>query len=106
MITEKKGLFKEVTVNGNKELDYLDSLTKELVQVEQLATTDTIRISETVKYRPDLLSLKYYGTYHLGWLIALHNNFLDPIFDFEVGVLVRIPSIEQYQRFYTREVEV
>lgn len=106
MITERGRLFKEATVNGNIELDYLDALTKELVQVEQLTTTDTIRVTEAIKYRPDLLSLKYYGTYHLGWLIALHNNFLDPVFDFEVGTLVRIPSLEQYQSFYTREVEV
>jgi len=106
MITDKKGLFAEKTVNDNTELDYLDSKIKQLIEVEDLTTSDTIRIPESVKYRPDLLSLKYYGTYHLGWLIALYNNFLDPIFDFEVGVLVKIPSIEEYQRFYTREIEV
>lgn len=92
-------LFYEIEqVNGNSELDFLASELKNM----DFDTIDFFRVTGATQYRPDLISLKYFGTYHLGWLLARYNEFLDPIQDFEIGVLIKIPNLREYYQFYSR----
>lgn len=93
---ERKWFFEEATVNGNIELDYLNPNYIEM----DLETATTFVIPKVFENRPDLISLRFYGNYHLGWLIAHHNNFLDPIFDFSFGKEIDIPDLDEYFRFY------
>lgn len=94
----RERFYEIIEFNRNLELDYLASNLKEL----ELETIDFFRITASTQYRPDLISLKYFGTYHLGWLLARYNEFLDPVEDFEIGVLLRIPDIREFYQFYSR----
>ena len=95
-IQTSKYMYNVQNVDGNFELDYLDS---PLPNVD-LPTETTIRLTVVMQYRPDLVSLKAFGNYNMGWLIALHNDFLDPIYDFEIGREVKIPNLDSYYRYY------
>lgn len=97
-ITLRKYYYDEVTVDGNKELDYLTSRLNGM----SLETRDFHRIDAVTEDRPDLISLKYYGNYHLGWLIAEHNNILDPVEGFKINTVLRIPSLDEYYQYYNR----
>lgn len=95
-LKERKYLYSVVEVDNNKELDYLS---KDFTEMD-LETSTTFRIPQVYRYRPDLISLKFFGNYHMGWLISLHNNFLDPIFDFKNGRIIDIPDMDDYFRYY------
>lgn len=102
-IKERKFLYNEETVNGNIELDWL---TTNITRMD-IETLQTFRIPQAMQYRPDLISIKFYGNFHMGWLIALHNDFMDPIREFTIGRLIRIPDLDSYFRYYkthSREV--
>lgn len=95
-IQTRKYMYSVRRVDENFELDYLDTPFSDM----DLPTTTMIRINSVMQYRPDLVSLKAFGNYNMGWLIALHNDFLDPIYDFEIGTEVRIPDLDSYYRLY------
>lgn len=97
-MTVRKFFFKEVDVDGNRELDYL---TNKLPKLD-VDTVEFYRIDNVTAYRPDLISLKYYGNYDLAWLICEHNDIMDPIMDFHPGRVIKIPSITEYYQFYNR----
>lgn len=95
-LKERKYLYEEVEVNGDLELDWA---TRNITGMD-IETLQTFRIPQAMTYRPDLISLKFYGNFHMGWLIALHNDFLDPIRDFTIGRLIKIPDLDSYFRYY------
>ncbi len=97
-MTTRKFFFDEVTVDGNVELDFLKTRLNKL----NIKTFDMYRIDAVTAGRPDLVSLKYYGTYDLGWLICEHNKFKDPINDLSIGRVIQIPSLTEYYQFYNR----
>lgn len=97
-IDRRSRLYEVVEVDSNFEVDHLQTSLEGL----ELETIRTYRIPQVMEYRPDLLSYKFYGNFNLGWLIALHNDILDPIFGFESGMEIKIPSPDQYFRFYSR----
>lgn len=49
-------------------------------------------IDNATQYRPDLISLKFYGTTKLWWVIAKTNNIQHPIKDLKAGTTIRIPD--------------
>jgi hypothetical protein len=53
-------------------------------------------IDTTYRYRPDLLANDLYGRSQLWWVFAARNpNVIrDPIFDFEIGRTIYIPTID------------
>lgn len=53
-------------------------------------------IDATYRYRPDLLANDLYGRSQLWWVFAARNpNIIrDPIFDFEIGQTIYIPTID------------
>lgn len=95
-LKERKYFFKVDTVKNNKELDYLNHNYTEM----RLETSTTFTIPQAFRFRPDLISLRFYGNYHLGWLIAHHNDFLDPIFDFRENITINIPDMDDYFRYF------
>lgn len=100
-IDKRTRLYERIEVDGNEELDYLDASIDKL----DLDSTRRYRIPQALEYRPDLISYKFFGNFNLGWLIAIHNDMLDPIFEFESGKEIKIPSIDQYFRFYKRNAK-
>lgn len=97
-ITTRKYFYSEETVDGNKELDYLTTTLSEM----DLRTQDFYTVDAATEHRPDLISLRYYGNYDLGWLLCEHNNFQDPLTDFYIGRRVAIPSLTEYYQYYNR----
>jgi hypothetical protein len=98
------GSYREVTETTdtkavvNTELNYLDAKTITM----NLKQADVFVVTDTTEYRPDLISLKFFDSYDYGWLLALYNGFLDPVFDFKSGTKIKIPDISDYFRFYSR----
>lgn len=97
-ITTRKFFYDEGSVNGRKELDYLTTRLNTI----QLESVTFFRVDVVTEKRPDLISVKFYGTYDLGWMIAEHNNIQDPIEGFTAGLVIKIPSITEYYQFYNR----
>lgn len=91
--------FTKEVVDGITENDYLGSALPSL----SLTTADSHRVTEVTEYRPDLVSFKFFGSYNYGWLIALHNNMLDPISEMTRGRRIFIPDLTEYYRVYLRE---
>lgn len=44
------------------------------------------------KYRPDLITLNFYGNYKLYWVLVYVNHFKNSPFDFDFGVRIKIPN--------------
>lgn len=97
-LTTRKYFYQESSVDGNKELDYLTSSLNNM----KLESATFYRVDIVTEKRPDLISARFYGTYDLGWLIAEHNNMLDPLEEFTLGRLIEIPSITDYYQYYNR----
>lgn len=51
-----------------------------------------VTISQDIANRPDLISQKAYGTPDLWWVIYEYNNIVDPLFDLQVGQIIKIPD--------------
>ncbi len=83
-------------VDENYELDYLETPFVNM----NLPTVKSIRITGPLEFRPDLVSFKAFGNYHMGWLIAIHNNLLDPVDDLYIGREIKIPDLDAYYRYY------
>lgn len=95
-IVTREHMYSTKVVDENEESDYIDT---PFLQME-LDTVSTFRISDAFQYRPDLISMKFFGTYHMGWLLCHHNNFIEPIMSFETGVVIDIPNLDEYYSFY------
>ena len=46
--------------------------------------------------RPDLLSLKFYGTTDLDWFICIANHIKDPFSEIVAGLKIAVPSIFKF----------
>jgi len=92
-----KFFYKEVELNDRIELDYLDT---DLVNID-LDTIDVFTVTAPYQYRPDLVSKRVFGDYHYGWLIAIHNDFLDPVESITIGKVIDIPDIDEYFEFFS-----
>lgn len=96
-ITKRTSFYKTVLVDGNKEFDYLSTplpdLTYKKEDVSYIVTQSTVG-------RLDLISMRFYKTPDLWWLIAHVNNIIDPFDDMFVGQELRIPSHIDYYQFF------
>jgi len=97
-LTNRKYFHFPVEVDGALELDYLQST----LPAMELATQEFYVVDASTEHRPDLISLRYYGNYDLGWLLCEHNQFQDPLLDFYIGRRVKIPSLTEYYQFFNR----
>lgn len=94
----KRFLYAVTEEAGEPELDYLNTNLSDMV----LETSEKVRLTAAFEGRPDLLSYRFYGNWNLGWLIAYHNDMLDPVEEMTVGKIVDIPSLDSYYRFSNR----
>jgi Base plate wedge protein 53 len=82
--------FNIITVNGNKEYDYLYNSLSGFVMNYPISY---YQITESDVMRPDLISYKIYGTVDYWWLILFVNDIQDPLNDIKSGTIIKIPSI-------------
>lgn len=97
-MTERRYLYSKGAERTN-ELDYLKT---NIHKIRDLPLADTAMITNATDGRLDLISLQYFGTYHLGWLICEYNDILDPFAEVITGKNIRIPYIDEYYRFFNR----
>lgn len=100
MSMDDRRVFYKSTINfeGNIELDYLRTVINKM----KLSTVAEMRMTAAYANRPDLVSLHSYGSYNYGWLISLHNKILNPFTEYNIGKVIKIPSLDDYYRFYNR----
>lgn len=58
-------------------------------------------IESQYRHRPDLLAYDVYGSAKLWWVFVQRNMSVikDPIYDFEPGVVIRLPKKTNLQKF-------
>lgn len=78
---------------------YLELLTIRPVPAE--ADDITYAIESQYRHRPDLLAFDLYGDPKLWWVFVQRNLSVikDPIYDFEIGTVIRLPKQSNLQRF-------
>ncbi|WGH49695.1 hypothetical protein [Alishewanella phage vB_AspM_Slickus01] len=91
----RKRLFDIISIDNNTELDYLGSNLSNM----NLTTIENITVNAVFEHRPDLISFEYYGDFNYGWLVAHHNDIIDPNTEFTLGRTIAIPSLDEYFRF-------
>lgn len=97
-LSERTILYQKILLEGNTEFDYIDSNLEEM----ELTTTEKLVINSVYENRPDLISFQFFGNFDFGWLVAYHNDIVDPLTEFVSGREINIPSIEDYYRFVNR----
>ena len=101
-VVSREFLYEIAETEETIELDYLSSAIGSM----QLRTIEIFTVTAATENRIDLISFKYYGTYNLGWLIAFHNDMIDPVNETVAGKRINIPSLDDYYRFYNRNSRV
>lgn len=95
-MVQRRRLFGTAEVNGNIERDLL--LTKfPLMDFKPMAE---YQITSFTEGRLDLISKRFYNTFHLGWLIASYNDIFDPFNELYRGRTIQIPDLQEYFSFY------
>jgi len=97
-ITDRKSLYRHVLVDGNKEIDPLDSVIPDMEFSDDRSRS--IVISEDLLGRLDLISFYLYDTSDFWWLIAQHNDLLNPMEDMYIGQVLMIPSQIDFYNIY------
>lgn len=95
-MVERRRLFPRKEVNGDIELDLL--LSK--IPLMDLRPMAEYQITSFAEGRLDLISKRFYNTFHLGWLIASYNNVFDPFNELYKGRTIQIPDLQEYFSFY------
>jgi hypothetical protein len=60
--------------------------------IEESIEDQLFEVTIEYAHRPDLISLMYYGTEQLYWVIAYANEMIDPFAETVVGLKLRIPD--------------
>lgn len=98
MTSNRTNLYQSVLVDTNKEKDLLESSVPDM----ELEIIDMFTVPQWCEGRIDMISYIHYRTTSLWWLIALANDIMNPIEDIKTGDVLKIPSIQDYYRFYNR----
>lgn len=89
--------YKEETVDGVKELDFLNT---PLSRFEVKRPVRYYRLTSIDRKRPDLLSYRFYATPAYWWVLCTVNGMDDPYFDTKIGRIISIPDIQDIYDFY------
>lgn len=87
--------------NGNVELNRSGKnflVLRDKLNLKQANGDVFVTITADIANRPDLISFKAYGTPELWWIIYELNNIRDPLFDLQVGQIIRIPSRDRVSK--------
>lgn len=95
-LTKRTLFYKTELVDGNKEYDYLNTKFHEL---EGDIEDASFIVPEHMVGRLDLISMMFYDTSALWWLIAHTNDIIDPL-EMYVGQELRIPAMVDYYQFF------
>lgn len=93
---KRKYLFGKTTVDGNNELDYLDTRLHNF-NPEQ---TTIFKVPAFMVGRPDIISFAVYEKPNYYWLIMWANDIVDPFEDIKAGDDLIIPSLLDYYDFF------
>jgi len=80
---------------------YIDNLSAgygNLVNNLKLHTVHVVSVVEAG--RLDLLSIRYYRTVDLWWVIAAYNGIVDPYTELPVNLKVNIPTLESVNEYF------
>lgn len=64
---------------------------------------DTFQVTDTEAFQPDAVAFRYYGDSKLWWLICSFNGIIDPYTEFEPGLKVKVPKLDEAILYMTRE---
>lgn len=68
--------------------------TWEMDEIDESPNDRYFEVTGEFEHRPDLISLMYYGTEQLYWVIAFANAMTEPFAQTKVGLRLRIPDRE------------
>lgn len=68
--------------------------TWEMDKIEENEDDSYFEVTREFAHRPDLISLEFYGTEQLYWVIAFVNKLTEPFAQTHVGLRLRVPSRE------------
>jgi hypothetical protein len=57
-----------------------------------------VEVTQDIIDRPDLIAQKAYGNTNLWWAIYEFNGIRDPLFELQMGQILRIPELERVER--------
>lgn len=104
MLSDRKRLYEKNVIDGNKEIDLLQSVIPNMRFDENY--TRSIIVSSDMLGRLDLISNYFYNTTEFWWLIAQYNNIINPIEDMKIGQLIKIPSMIEFYNIYNRNAKL
>lgn len=92
--------FKKFTRYTNGSIDKNRSGLNFLILRKPLKLEDSsddlyVSVSQDLLKRPELLSFKAYGISDLWWAIYEYNGIKDPLFDLQVGQILKIPQLQR-----------
>jgi hypothetical protein len=98
-INRRKYLYQETDESGNTELDILDN---RMLEIQNLSEVDTVTVTASTEGRLDLIAYRTLGAFNLIWLLAEYNNMIDPFDETRIGDEIRIPSLDEYYKYFAR----
>ena len=95
-IERRKYLYKRETVDRVKELDLLNTD----IPTTNFSVSDEIVVTDSIAFNPSMCSMKAFGTFELGWLLMDYNDILDPYEELTIGTRLKVPSIQEFFRYF------
>ena len=95
----RSNFYKLNTVNNKLERDLI------MDNWDQFIITKEVMIQPIINSdigRPDLCSIRFYGTDQYWWILSKYNNIMDWWNDVQIGMVIAIPNSEDIQDFYLR----
>jgi hypothetical protein len=86
----------ETTDSGVVEFD-LSSLNFNLFKTDR-----DVKLYQLDKFeagRPDLLSFNIYGTTSYWWILSKYNDIINPIYELQAGLIIKVPHEKDIQEF-------
>jgi len=96
MTLKRSDFYAIATVNGNRELDLINSNINRM----DLDIIATFVVPEAMVGRADVISYLYYESVDYDWLILWHNDIRDPFTELVAGMVLEIPSLVDYYNFH------
>jgi len=91
--------YRKSIVNGQTENDLVRNYFNDLFEIKRPLRYYAIESGDV--QRPDLISIKFYGTDKYWWLICKFNKLDDLWNDLEIGQIISVPEIADIEDFYT-----
>jgi hypothetical protein len=57
-----------------------------------------VTINQELTQRPDLIAFRAYGDSTLWWVIYEYNDISDPLFELQIGQILRIPELSRVRQ--------